>query len=76
MNELAHIKESHQSLEKEFEEARRKMEEEMKQHQQKDSEDEDRFRRMQDELAEREAQLAAKEKEISEIQVWLLKHSY
>ena len=70
MNELAHLKRSHETLEQVLVEARRKMEEETKQFKRKGSEDELRLRQMQEELAEREAQLNAKEKEIAEIQVF------
>lgn len=69
MNELTQIKQSHQLLEQELEEARRKIEEEAKQFQSKGNEDKSLLRRMQEELAEREVQLVAKEKEVCDIQV-------
>ena len=74
MNELAQVKESRELLEQELIEARRKMAEEMKQHEKKGSEVELRFCKMQEELAGREAQLAAKEKEMADIQVRIQWH--
>lgn len=70
LDELAKLKETRESLERQWEEERRRFEEEKKQMRRKETEDETRLSRMSSELAERKAQLDAKEKEVAEIQVW------
>lgn len=69
VNELDRVKQSHQCLEKELGETRRKIEEEIKKYQLKGSEDESLLQKMREELDERQALLEAKEKELCEIQV-------